>query len=60
MPGDVSPRAAIRSPGGRDRVAAWLKHLENGSARQEDPASPLATYDFAWMWKELGVERMRR
>jgi hypothetical protein len=44
---------------GRDQLAVWLKHLENLSGRQlvDDP---MATYDFAWMWQELGIEELRR
>nr|WP_243452974.1 hypothetical protein [Polymorphobacter multimanifer] len=60
MLGDVSPRAAARTNAGRDRLAAWLKHLENMSVRQTDPDDPMATYNFTWMWRELGVEGLRR
>lgn len=56
----ATPRAAARTKAGRDRLAAWIKHLENNSGRQFDPADPMATYDFTWMWKELGVENLRR
>lgn len=44
MLGDVTPRAAARTKAGRDRLAAWLKHLENGSGRHSDPTDPMATY----------------
>jgi len=60
MLGDISPRAASRTAAGRECVVAWLKHLENRSASQRDPADPMATYDFAWMWRELGVANMRQ
>jgi hypothetical protein len=59
MLGDISPREAARTPAGRDKVAAWLKYLENRSANR-DPADPIATYDFGWMWRELGVAKRRR
>lgn len=59
MLGDISPRAASRTAAGRERVAAWLKHLENRSGSQRDPADPMATYDFSWMWRELGVAYRR-
>ena len=40
-------------------MAAWLKLLENHSARR--PAGdPIGGYDFGWMWRELGVEALRR
>jgi hypothetical protein len=41
------------------KVAEWLKYLEMGSASIK-PDDPMATYDFAWMWKELKVEDLRR
>ena len=60
MLGDITPRAAARTKGGRERLSAWLKHLENRSGNQPDPNDPMATYDFAWMWRELGIEKLRR
>lgn len=60
MLGDVTPRAAARTKAGRDRLAAWLKHLENGSGRHSDPTDPMATYDLTWLWSELGIEDLRR
>ena len=60
MLGDVTPRAAARTKAGRDRLAEWLKHLENISGRVADPSDPMATYDFTWLWRELGVEGLRR
>ncbi len=60
MLGDVPPRAAARTAAGRERLAVWLKHLENRSRQQPDPANPVATYDFAWLWRELKVEHLRR
>lgn len=60
MLGDVTPRAAARTKAGRDRLAAWLKHLENGSGRHSDPTDPMATYDLTWLWRELGIEDLRR
>ena len=51
--GDKTPRQAARSAAGRKKVIAWLKHIENASARK--PGSPMAEYDFRWMWEELGL-----
>lgn len=59
MLGDVSPRAASRSAKGRERIAAWLKHLENRSHNAGDRGDPMATYDFTWLWRELKVEHLR-
>lgn len=60
MLGDVTPRAAARTKAGRERLSAWLKHLENRSGNQPDPNDPMATYDFTWIWRELGIEHLRR
>ncbi|MBP2449561.1 hypothetical protein JOH51_007069 [Rhizobium leguminosarum] len=43
-----------------DHVPAWLKYLENQSSRQPNPADPMATYSFEWMWHELGVIELRQ
>jgi hypothetical protein len=52
--GNISPREAVRLPEGREKVISWLKSLENGESRRsrEQGQTP---YDFAWMWRELGV-----
>lgn len=56
--GGKSPRAAAKTPKGREKVAAWLKTLENHSAKR--PAGdPIAEYDFGWIWRELWVEALR-
>lgn len=56
---DKSPRAAVKTPAGKERVAAWLKYLETSDARmcQSKPAEP---YDFSWMWQELGILEFRK
>ena len=56
--GNKSPRQAKRSASGRAKVIEWLKLLENRSARQDD--SPIAEYDFGWMWVELGLQEHRK
>lgn len=58
--GDVSPRAAARSAKGREKIAGWLKHLENRSSHAGDRSDPMATYDFTWLWRELEVEHLRK
>ncbi|MEM8976045.1 MAG: hypothetical protein AAGD43_28600, partial [Pseudomonadota bacterium] len=45
-----TPRQAVRSTTGRKNVIDWLKTIENRSARQT--GSPVADYDFGWMWDE--------
>jgi hypothetical protein len=57
--GDVSPREAVSTAEGREKVIGWLKYLENFEslrARKEGTR----TYDFTWMWNELGVLEERR
>lgn len=60
MLGNKTPRQAARSAAGRQKVAEWLKYLENQTTRQTDAADPMATYSFEWMWNELGVHHLRR
>lgn len=60
MLGDRTPRQAARTPAGREKLVTWLKFLENRSGSQTDPTDPMATYDFGWLWRELGVENLRR
>jgi hypothetical protein len=59
MLGNLTPRAAARTKSGREKLVVWLKHLENRS-RQPEATDPMATYDFAWLWRELKVEDLRR
>jgi hypothetical protein len=51
--------SAARTKSGREKLAIWLKHLENRS-RQPVATDPMTTYDFAWLWRELKVEDLRR
>ncbi len=57
--GGRTPRAAAKTVKGREKVVVWLKTLENHSGRQK-PGDPMSSYDFGWLWQELGVEAMRR
>lgn len=59
MLGNVSPRKAAKTKKGRERLAGWLKLIENSTARAE-ARSPMASYDMGWMWDELGVADLRR
>src|SRR3546814_438747 len=60
MLGNKTPRQAAKSATGRQKVAEWLKYLENQSSRQPNPTDPMATYSFEWMWHELGVINLRQ
>lgn len=57
--GNRSPRSAAKTPKGREKVVAWLKRVENHGAGL-DASDPMAGYDFGLMWRELGVEHLRR
>ena len=57
--GNQSPRKAATTRNGREKVIAWLKMLENHSA-QQGRDDPLGSYDFTWIWKELGLGDERR
>jgi len=52
--GDKTPRQALRSKVGRQKVLDWLKEMERGEARRADQAGE-EPYDFTWMWQELGL-----
>lgn len=54
-----TPRALARTKAGRTKVADWLKYIENGAAKS-GTADPMGTYDFTWMWAELGLSDLRR
>lgn len=56
--GGKSPRQAIRTSAGREKVIDWLKTLENRSAGHGE--GPIAEYDFGWMWVELELQEHRR
>ncbi|WP_117196260.1 hypothetical protein [Rhizobium terrae] len=60
MLGNKTPRQAVKSAAGRKKVVEWLKYLENHSSRHPNPADPMATYSFEWMWRELGVLDLRQ
>lgn len=55
--GSKSPRQAVHTAAGREKVIDWLKLLENHSARHDE--RPITEYDFSWMWAELGLEEHR-
>lgn len=59
MLGGKPPREAVKSDAGRMHVIEWLKHLEYSSSGLPDK-DPVASYDFIWMWKELGVIDFRK
>jgi hypothetical protein len=60
MLGNIAPREAVRTASGRQRAAEWLKYLENETAKQGKSDDPMATYDFRWIWSELGIANLRR
>ena len=58
--GNRSPRAAVKTAKGRAKVVDWLKTLENHTAKFAGSNDEMATYDFSWLWAELGVNELRR
>ncbi len=57
--GNQSPHKAAKTGKGREKVIGWLKMLENHSA-QQGRDDPVGSYDFTWIWKELGLGDERR
>ena len=55
----MTPRQAAQAAESRDKVAEWLKYLENQAHHRRDHDDPLATYDTAWLWSELGIVERR-
>lgn len=55
----LTPVKAAKTAKGREKVVAWLKTLENHTARQRQ-GDPMAGYDFTWLWQKLGVADRRR
>lgn len=58
--GNVTPREAVRTASGRKKVAAWLKDIENTTARAWKNDGAGVAYDFGWMWHELGITMLRK
>jgi len=58
--GDLSPRAAAKTTAGRRKVVDWLKHIENQSKSGRQSDDPMTSYDFTWLWRDLGLEKLRR
>jgi hypothetical protein len=54
-----SPRQAARSKAGRQKVAEWLKYLENQTAHRA-VGGAMPAYDFGWMWEELKLADLRQ
>ena len=54
-----TPRVLACTKAGRVKGADWLKYIENGAAKS-GTADPMGTYDFTWMWEELGLSDLRR
>jgi hypothetical protein len=59
MLGNLSPRKAVKTQEGRQKVVAWLKLLENQAARERQNEA-IHAYDFGWLWQELGLADRRR
>jgi hypothetical protein len=58
--GGQTPRAAAKTESGRVKVAEWLKMMENRTAKSGEHNSAMASYNFSWLWTELGISELRR
>ena len=58
--GGQTPRAAAKTESGRVQVAEWLKMMENRTAKSGEHNRAMASYNFSWLWTELGVSALRR
>jgi len=58
--GGETPRAAVKTESGRVKVAEWVKMMENRTAKSGDHNSAMASYNFSWLWTELGISELRR
>jgi len=56
--GGKTPREAARDFDGREQLVAVLKDLENLEARRRKDTG--LGYDARWLWRELGIEHLRR
>ena len=50
-----TPRQAAKTKKGRAQVINWLKKLENSESRRAAREGQ-ESYDFQWMWRELGID----
>ena len=53
-----SPRETARDFEGREQLVALLKELENRESRRAKDTG--IGYDALWLWRELGIEHLRR
>lgn len=49
-----TPREAARLKSARPKLVSLLKAMENTAERERREGRP--AYDFAWMWRELGLQ----
>lgn len=56
--GGKTPREAARDFEGREQLVALLKELENREARRAKDTG--VGYNALWLWRELGIEHLRR
>lgn len=56
--GNMTPRQAVRTAAGRRAVAAWLKQIESTTAAL-GRAEVTSSFNFDWMWDELGIAGLR-
>lgn len=57
---NLTPREAAESAKGRKKLVEWLKFIDNRSGQHPNDDDPMATYDFSWIWAELGIEKLKK
>jgi hypothetical protein len=55
-----TPRQAAKTAKGRKPVAGWLQAMEDRYDADFGGGEPGDSYDFGWIWEELGVADLRR
>ncbi len=50
-----TPRECAADPKLHKEVVQWLKYMENQSTQ-----APSSSYDFSWIWQELGLEEYQK
>ena len=58
--GGETPRSAVKTESGRGKVSDWLKMMENRTAKSGVHDSAMASYNFSWLWTELGISELTR
>jgi len=53
--GNKSPREAVKSPSGKEKLVDLLKEIENAEEHRKRRGE--VSFDTAWLWERLGIKR---